>query len=148
MALFLEITAGASEGEKFKIEAGTRIGRTTGEIILNEPKMSALHAQVRSTENGKLYLIDNGSSNGIKINGQRVQKVAMMPGVAFAIGKTVFKVYEEIDEPDQVVLPEEEGWRGVLRAQLPQLELQNSTQGVSLLPFSSLVELHFVEGVQ
>jgi hypothetical protein len=148
MALFLEIVAGASAGEKFKLNAGTRIGRTTGEIILSEPKMSALHAQVRSSENGKLYLIDTGSSNGIKINGQKVQKVALMPGVVFSVGKTSFKVLEEIDEPEKVDVVEEEGWRGVLRSHLPHLDMQNSTRGALLLPFATVVELHFVEGVQ
>jgi hypothetical protein len=148
MALFLEIISGVSQGEKFKLNAGTRMGRTTGEIILAEPKMSALHAQVRSSENGKLYLIDTGSSNGIKINGQKVQKVALMPGVIFSIGKTSFKIYEEIDEPEKVDVIKEEGWRGVLRSHLPHLDMQNSTRGTLLLPFASLIELHFIEGVQ
>jgi hypothetical protein len=148
MALFLEVTSGADEGQKFKLVAGVRIGRTTGEIILAEPKMSALHAQVKSSENGKLYLIDSGSSNGIKINGSKVQKVALMDGVTFRIGGTTFRVREEADEPPEAEPVMEEGWRGVLRTHVPMLEAQNSTLGPALLPFSSLVELHFIEGVQ
>jgi len=148
MALFLEVTSGNEAGQKFKLVSGVRIGRTTGEIVLSEPKMSALHAQVKSSENGKLYLIDTGSSNGIKINGSKVQKVALMAGVTFQIGKTSFKVLEEISEPDPVETVQEEGWRGILKSHVPHLEARNSTLGLPLLPFSSLIELHFIEGVQ
>ena len=154
MALFLEVTSGAEEGQRFKILPGVRVGRTTGEIILSEPKMSALHAQVKSSENGKLYLVDSGSSNGIKINGNKVQKVALMPGVTFKIGKTTFKVVEEEEATFFGEEPAAEGeepqitWKTTLSTELADLDLRNVSPIHPIMPFSSLVELHFVEGVQ
>lgn len=150
MALFLEITKGPGEGQKFRIFNGTRIGRTTGEILIQDPRVSGLHAQVEEDENGKLFLVDRGSANGIRIAERKVMKVAMMPGVSFRIGQSFFKVVEFFVDP-AAAEPQEEaltGWKKALILELPKMEARNSTQRSRVLAFDPAVELQFLEGIQ
>jgi len=149
MALFLEILEGPGEGQKFRLLPGIRIGRSVGEIIVADPKVSSLHAQVENSENGQLFLVDRGSSNGIRINGQKVQKAAMLSGVRFSIGKTLFRVVEVIAEPSP--LPDLEvgnGWKEVLQTKVPQLPSTNRSSRASVQPLCPLIELDFLEGIQ
>ena len=50
------------------------VGRDPGRcpIVLQEPRVSAVHATVRF-EGGQLYVRDEGSNNGTHVQGQRVQ---------------------------------------------------------------------------
>jgi pSer/pThr/pTyr-binding forkhead associated (FHA) protein len=149
MALFIEILDGNELGQKFRVVAGVRLGRTTGEIQIRDPKISALHAQVEKDNKGQLILVDKGSSNGLRINGKRVPRVLLMPGVKFRVGRTNFKVVEfQVEEhlsPDTDGL---EGWRKILKHQVPQIVLQNRTSKTKVLPFSPIVELTFIQGIQ
>lgn len=153
MSLFLEIIEGTDVGSRFRIGDGTKIGRTTGEILINDPKVSSLHAQVERDGRGQLLLVDRGSSNGLRINGQKVQRVALLPGVKFQIGKTTFKVVE-LFKDDKAPAPAEHStsnakdWRSVLKTQIPRLPAQNHTGIVQVLPFSPAVRLDFIEGLQ
>jgi pSer/pThr/pTyr-binding forkhead associated (FHA) protein len=151
MAFFLEIIEGSDVGARFRIGNGTKIGRTTGEILINDPKVSALHAQVEKDGRGQLLLVDRGSSNGLRINNQRVQRVALLPGVKFRIGRTTFKVVELFkDSSPQPAEETSEGtdWRSVLKAQIPRLPSQNHTSSVQILPFLPAIKLTFLEGPQ
>lgn len=149
MALFLEILEGPSEGQKFKLLSGVRIGRITGEILLQDPKVSAFHAQVESLENNQLFLIDRGSSNGIRIHGRKVQKVALLPGVRFHIGKTLFRVVELAAEASPILdLKPQDSWKEHLKSNIPKLKSKNHTASILIQPFSPMIELEFLEGLQ
>jgi hypothetical protein len=71
-----------------------------------------------------------------------------MPGVIFQIGKTKFRVFEEIDAPEAVQPPGDESWQGILKSNIPRLEAQNTLSMKPVLPFTSILELHFLEGLQ
>ena len=152
MSLYLEIVERSDLWSRFGIGDGTKIGRTTGEILINDPKVSALHAQVERDGRGQLLLVDRGSSNGLRINNQKVQRVALLPGVKFQIGKTTFKVVELFKDQAPAVVENSNShardWRGVLRSQIPRLPAQNHTGIVQVLPFTPAVRLNFVEGLQ
>jgi pSer/pThr/pTyr-binding forkhead associated (FHA) protein len=150
MALFLECFEGPVEGQKFRLLPGTRVGRSTGEVLLPDPKVSALHAQVESNEKGQLFLVDRGSSNGLRINGQRVQKIAMLLGVKFQIGKSHFRVIDVPTESSSLleIHTSEEGWRGKLRTLVPKLSAHNQTSESFVQRFEPIVELEFLEGIQ
>jgi pSer/pThr/pTyr-binding forkhead associated (FHA) protein len=152
VSLFLEIIEGSDVGSRFRNGDGTKIGRTTGEILINDPKVSALHAQVERDGRGQLLLVDRGSSNGLRINSQKVQRVALLPGVKFQIGKTTFKVVELFKDQAPVVVENSNSsakdWRSVLKSQIPRLPAQNHTGIVQVLPFSPAVRLSFIEGLQ
>ena len=70
------ILNGTRAGEKLGLGgSGIRIGResTICEIVLENPKVSRLHAEVVSID-GKVLLIDRNSSNGTYVNDQKIDK--------------------------------------------------------------------------
>jgi S1-C subfamily serine protease len=70
------ILNGTRAGEKLGLGgSGIRIGResTICEIVLENPKVSRLHAEVVSID-GKVLLIDRNSSNGTYVNDHKIDK--------------------------------------------------------------------------
>ena len=111
MNLLLFIQSGTSQGKKFLIHDGMRIGRSAGEVILNDSKISSIHAQIEQSPTGEFTLVDRKSSNGIVIEDQKVKSLRLMPGVAFKIGRILIRVIEEDleaatpDELSQITRP-------------------------------------------
>lgn len=149
MALFIEIVEGAQTGQRFRIASGFRMGRTTGEILINDAKVSSLHAQIEKDNRGYLVLVDRDSSNGLRINGQKVKRIAMMPGVTFQIGKTLLKVVQLFGE--EAVVEEEKtpsGWKEILKTQVPKLSSSNKSGVSQIQALSPTLQLDFIEGIQ
>ena len=76
------ILNGTRAGEKLGLGgSGIRIGRESGicEIVLENPKVSRLHAEVVSID-GKVLLIDRNSSNGTFVNDQKIDKRFLRDG--------------------------------------------------------------------
>ncbi|HEX7190277.1 MAG TPA: trypsin-like peptidase domain-containing protein [Thermoanaerobaculia bacterium] len=76
------ILNGARAGEKLGLGgSGIRIGRerTICEIVLENPKVSRLHAEVVSID-GKVLLIDRNSSNGTYVNDEKIDKRFLRDG--------------------------------------------------------------------
>ena len=76
------ILNGTRAGEKLGLGgSGIRIGResTICEIVLENPKVSRLHAEVVSID-GKVMLIDRNSSNGTYVNDQKIDKRYLQDG--------------------------------------------------------------------
>lgn len=76
------ILNGARAGEKLGLGgSGIRIGRESSicEIVLENPKISRLHAEVVSID-GKVLLIDRNSSNGTYVNDQKIDRRFLQDG--------------------------------------------------------------------
>jgi serine protease Do len=76
------ILNGTRAGERLGLGgSGIRIGResTICEIVLENPKVSRLHAEVVSID-GKVLLIDRNSSNGTYVNDQKVDRTFLQDG--------------------------------------------------------------------
>jgi hypothetical protein len=76
------ILNGTRAGEKLGLGgSGIRIGResTICEIVLENPKVSRIHAEVVSID-GKVMLIDRNSSNGTYVNDQKIDKRFLKDG--------------------------------------------------------------------
>jgi len=76
------ILNGARAGERLGLGgSGIRIGRESSicEIVLENPKVSRLHAEVVSID-GKVLLIDRNSSNGTYVNDQKIDKRFLKDG--------------------------------------------------------------------
>src|SRR5262249_21956648 len=64
-----------SRGTSFRLRTATTIGRRgDNAIVLNDPHVSARHAELRF-ERGQWWLRDLGSSNGTVLNGELVRTV-------------------------------------------------------------------------
>ena len=75
------------EGKR-SVLSGSRvlIGRSRDcDITLEDPNASRRHAEIRN-EDGHWIVTDLGSTNGIKVNGRRVQEAVLQPGDELALG--------------------------------------------------------------
>ncbi|MBI3832221.1 MAG: protein kinase [Planctomycetes bacterium] len=78
----------ADASKDFVLNGDATIGRQSNNTIqINEPKASRTHARV-SNSNGEYFLEDLESSNGTKVNGRKVAKVALSHGDTIQIGTT------------------------------------------------------------
>jgi len=152
MNLFLEIKNGELLGQKFKVQEGLRIGRTIGEVQLKDSKLSSLHAQIELNRDGEYVLVDRNSSNGIWVGEEKVKTVAMMRGVTFRLGKTMFMVVEEVGvllEPS--VAPKKERkseWARTIADGVRLLVGEDAPNISGAFPFNKVLELKFISGPQ
>ena len=74
---------------------GFVIGRgTDADVRINDPGISRLHAEVTvhpSTHSAEI--VDLGSTNGITVNGQKVQRAPLVEGTRIEIGSTRMLVH-------------------------------------------------------
>lgn len=78
----LTVLNGDKAGERFGLGgSGIRIGRETAvcEIVLENPKVSRLHAEVVSID-GRVLLIDRNSSNGTYVNDRKIDRHYLRDG--------------------------------------------------------------------
>jgi ATP-binding cassette subfamily C protein len=92
-------TAGL-EGRELVLGAGeVVIGRADDcGFPIADPAMSRRHARVEATADG-LRVTDNGSANGVQVDGQRVPEATLGDGGRFVLGQTTFEVAVELPPP-------------------------------------------------
>lgn len=94
MTLYLEILEGELKGTRTSVKDGLVIGRKEGHLTIRDSKLSAKHVKVEGRADGSFWLIDLGSSNGIKTGHGRVRELELVRGAAFTLGRTPFQVLE------------------------------------------------------
>lgn len=79
----------------------TVVGRQQGlcDVYIEKNSISKLHCIIVRTD-GLLFIRDLGSTNGTKVNGQRVVRGALLPGDELAFASEKFKVEMGPGEPD------------------------------------------------
>ena len=72
----------------------TIVGRKRGlcDVVLDHSSVSKLHCAIAKTD-GLLFIRDLGSTNGTKVNGQRVARGALLPGDELAFANARFRVH-------------------------------------------------------
>lgn len=63
---------GHRRGHIYRIKDGATIGRSEGDVVLDDPKVSNPHAKV-TVEDEKFVLWDFGSRNGTSVNGEKIR---------------------------------------------------------------------------
>jgi hypothetical protein len=77
--------------------AGERmtIGRSREcELLVDDPNVSRRHAEIRKTIEGWM-IVDLGSTNGVKVNGRRVNEEVLRPGDKITLGLVELEFAEE-----------------------------------------------------
>ena len=91
-------------GESLQIQAETPIafGRDSrGTVALSGERISRQHAFIRE-DDGRLYLSDNGSTNGTRLNGTKIDRAEIRPGDVVGIGAYQIKVQVVQDAADPI----------------------------------------------
>lgn len=152
--MILRVTSGPLEGKIFQIEENIILGRSTGNILLKDPKVSNPHAQIHKS-NDQYILKDLSSKRGIYYQDGTVAHLILQPGVAFQLGSTIFQVDEKPSEQHfpSVAGQELKGEAGEdLKTQLiKQLEFSLNVvkdQNRSLNFLKNPICLQFEKGVQ
>jgi adenylate cyclase len=80
--------------------------RDTCDIPMPYPNVSGLHCELNFRD-GLWHIRDRNSTNGIKVNGKRVQEKLLRPKDEISIGKRLYTIQYKV--PAGVKLPEEAG---------------------------------------
>ncbi len=86
----------------------TVVGRKRGicDVFIDRSSVSKLHCVIVKTD-GLLFIRDLGSTNGTKVNGQRVVRGALLPGDELAFANARFRVHlGPTESPDDDRRPE------------------------------------------
>lgn len=60
------------------------------DCVLADPNISRKHAELRRAGSGDWQIVDLGSTNGVKVNGRKVESSRLSPGDSVALGTTQF----------------------------------------------------------
>lgn len=84
----------------------TVVGRsaTLCDLVIDHTSISKMHCLLVKTD-GLVYMRDLGSTNGTRVNGQRVIRGALLPGDRLSFSSVTFKVHLGPDQPAMAVSP-------------------------------------------
>jgi pSer/pThr/pTyr-binding forkhead associated (FHA) protein len=85
----LVISCGAAKAVVSKDRFIIGRGKTTSDFVIKDPNMSRQHAMVEFVD-GRFFIVDMGSTNGILFEGQRVTRKPIHDGDRFRIGDHEF----------------------------------------------------------
>lgn len=82
----LTLTQGDLDTKEYPLQANTSIGRSpSNDVVLKEPKVSRQHAAI-NLYNGKYIMVDLKSSNGVYVNGSKIDETVLNAGDEISIG--------------------------------------------------------------
>ena len=82
----LKVKTGPRSGSFYTVHSNSRIGRAPdNDIVLTENTVSSYHAEIK-IDNNKFIIIDLNSTNGTKVNGQKITNTEIRSGSTLKIG--------------------------------------------------------------
>lgn len=96
----LFVVRGRDQGKHFQLsQPAYRIGRDAkSDIQLFDSEASRTHAEIRTAADGTSELLDLGSSNGTRVNGQPILREPLASGDRIEIGSTLL-IYTGTGQP-------------------------------------------------
>jgi pSer/pThr/pTyr-binding forkhead associated (FHA) protein len=89
----IRVLEGPDAGRVFPgLKLPVTLGRTTSnQVDVNDPKVSSRHATIMR-QAGQMMIRDEGSTNGTRVNGKRVERSGIGLGDIIQIGRSVLVV--------------------------------------------------------
>lgn len=103
-ALALKFISGKYQGGEFplKREKQIVIGRSTElDMVLAEDMVSRKHAKI-STQGGKVFIEDLGSTNGTFVNGEKIKQIRLKEGDRILIGTSILRLVQKADNVQEL----------------------------------------------
>lgn len=153
MSLALKVIAGPLKDQIIPIDKPVTLGRQ-GDIVLEDPIVSGIHAHIEKSTSGRWTITDNESKNGIRVNEIRVKSLTLRHGVIFYIGESGFEVFSPeagaspgAEAPAKAV-KKQKLWYEALAEFLSKSKKSFKDRAVPLAPLEPALVLEFVRGVQ
>lgn len=153
MSFSLKVVAGPLKDQIIPIEKPVSLGRQ-GDIVLDDPKVSGIHAHIEKSTSGRWMIKDNESKNGIRINDIRIKAVTLRHGLIFYIGDSGFEVFNPDEaknapggRPSKPV-KKQKFWYEALAEFLAKNKKPFKDKAIPLAPLEPALVLEFVRGVQ
>ena len=108
---YLEL--GLPDGGKQEFELSksrVTLGRgLTNDIVIEDSKMSRAHARIEVDDEGQVKLVDLGSTNGSRLNGEKVTEAQVKPGDVITLGSAQlrYQVATPSDAPELTMIESE-----------------------------------------
>lgn len=111
----------------------TVVGRSSRlcDLAVDHNSVSKLHCILVKTD-GLIYMRDLGSTNGTRVNGQRVLRGALLPGDQISFSGAVYKVHLGPD-PQLSAGGSMFSDPGIVRSEVPEIVI-NSSEDIELAP--------------
>ncbi len=98
--LYVEVLSGPAgstpQGTVFRFTKGRiTFGRTDGDILLDDQKVSRKHAVIEAISRENIYLRDLASTNGTLVNDHRVTTIKLRHGDTLQMGHTVLRFHAD-----------------------------------------------------
>jgi pSer/pThr/pTyr-binding forkhead associated (FHA) protein len=90
--IYLDVIAGPNKGQKFSLTAKTSLGRKGADILLDDPKLSGIHAFLTFSEDSGWQVLDHQSRNGVWVNGLKETKAVLRDGDRLVMGSTEIEI--------------------------------------------------------
>ena len=99
----LVFTSGSASGNKYKVDRDVNIGRdVSNDIVIADPSVSLVHCRVEY-DGIRACVKDLGSTNGIKLNGERIINAELRDGSLLSVGQNDITIeMPEFDKTAQV----------------------------------------------
>jgi len=103
---YLKLQLPGSEKQEFEVsKPEITIGRgQTNDIVLQDSRISRSHARFEFDAGGGVTVVDLRSTNGIRVNGIRVDKAKLQPGDVVFIGSGQLTFEKASDEDDNLTV--------------------------------------------
>ena len=91
-------------GKTIELKSGLILGRAKGNLIIEDERISSVHAEIQINNQGEFFLVDKDSRNGIKVQGKRISKLLLGAGTIFQVGNTLIETINMQSLPSRVDL--------------------------------------------
>jgi pSer/pThr/pTyr-binding forkhead associated (FHA) protein len=107
---YLKLKLPGGVGQEFEIsKSEITVGRgQTNDIVIQDTKLSRLHARFEFNAKGEVTVIDTGSTNGVSVNGVRVSQAFIQPGDVIHLGESQIQYEQSVQEVENLTIIESE----------------------------------------